>query len=58
MDKNEKVRPIFFTATVCPGSSYPNLYNESLYKMGHYLLDIWYKRQIMRQNTYCTSKKY
>ena len=28
--------------TECPGSSYPNLYDELLYKMGYYFLDIWY----------------
>ena len=28
--------------TVCPGSSYPNLYNELLHKMGYYFLDIWF----------------
>ena len=27
---------------MCPESSYPNLYNELLYKMGYYFLDIWY----------------
>ena len=27
--------------TVCPGSSYPNFYNELLYKMGYYCLEIW-----------------
>ena len=32
-----------FHCTVCPGSSYPNLYNELLYKMGNYFLDIWYQ---------------
>ena len=29
-------------STVCPGSSYPNLYNELLYKLGNYFLDIGY----------------
>ena len=29
--------------TVCPGRSYPNLYNELLYKTGNYFLDIWHK---------------
>ena len=26
--------------TVCPGSNYSNLYNELLYKLGNYFLDI------------------
>ena len=35
LDKTSKA-----LCTVCPGSSYPNLYNELLYKMGNYFLDI------------------
>ena len=30
--------PVKLFDTVCQGTSYPNLYNELLYKMGYYLL--------------------
>ena len=30
-------------STVCPGSSYPNSYNELLINWGNYLLDTRYK---------------
>ena len=33
--------------TVCPGSSYLNLYNELLYKLSYYLLDTRYVQEVI-----------
>ena len=44
--------------TVCPGSSYSNLHNELLYKMGYYFLDTWYNNTALIKQISFSRDKY